>query len=95
MNLKRDLNSLLALYPSFPHRLVHGYHSRGARPRDSTGGRLERRQKPSQLLCPHVYWTGQKKMGTRTRFSTAQQRKPNADSQLVLKKLKRRTGTVK
>lgn len=70
---------------SHRNRLVPGFRSRGAHRRGSTGGRLERR------LCPHVNCTAQTEMGTRTRFWTAQQRKPNMDR----KKLKRRTGTVK
>lgn len=48
-----------------------------------------------QLLYPHVNYMGQKKMGTETRFSTAQQRKLNTDNRPVLTKLKIRTGTVK
>ncbi len=47
------------------------------------------------MLSPHVNCKARGKMGTRIRFSTAQQRKPSMDRQLVTHKLKRKTGTVK
>lgn len=76
---------------SLLRRLEHDCRSKGACPRDSTGGQPGRRQEPPGADCPRVNWTAQKKMGSRTRFWTAQRRKPN----VVLKTLKTRKRTVK